>query len=107
MGVTKAVMLGILLVLGLRNFRVIRAAAGPHSDLAPVQRFATVGIGIGLAVLFLAASITSQGPAVDQVNERASFDEVVEPQLPQAPRLQSPAHAPPGIRALQAQLESA
>jgi putative copper resistance protein D len=106
MAVTKAVMLGILLLLGLRNFRVIRAAAGPDADLVPVQRFATVEIGIGLAVLFLAASITSQAPAVDQLNDRASFHEVLERQWPQAPRLQSPDHATLAIPALQAKLDA-
>ncbi len=105
MAVTKAAMLGILLLLGWRNFSVIRAASGPDADLQPVQRFATVELGIGLAVLFLAASITSQPPSIDQTAERVSFHEIVERQWPRAPRLQSPDHAALAIPALQAELD--
>ena len=106
MAVTKAAMLGILLLLGLRNFRVIRAASGPNVDLEPVRRFATVEIGIGLAVLFTAASITSQPPAVDQVGERATFQEIMDREWPRPPRLQSPDQATLSIPALQAKLDS-
>jgi putative copper resistance protein D len=106
MAMAKAAMLGILLLLGYRNFRVIRAASAGNSDLRPVERFVTVEIGIGLAVLFAAASITTQPPAVDQVNERASFSEIVERNWPRMPRFESPDHASLAIPALQAKLDN-
>jgi copper resistance protein D len=52
-----------------------------------------------------AASITSMPPAVDLVNDRVSFAELVERMAPTTPRLQSPDHALLAIPALQTRLD--
>jgi copper resistance protein D len=66
-----------------------------------------VEIGLGLTVLFAAASLTSQPPAVDLVNDRVSWHEMVERLTPHWPRFESPDHASLALSELQAQIERA
>ncbi len=89
---TKALMLAGLLFLGGMNFLVVeRLRRDPATSILRLKRFAEVEIGVGLTVLFAAASLTSQPPAVDLTQDRASFTEVVERFVPQWPiRLSSP-----------------
>jgi putative copper resistance protein D len=89
---TKALMLAGLLFLGGMNFLVVeRLRRDPGTSILRLKRFAEVEIGVGLTVLFAAASLTSQPPAVDLTRDRATFAEVVDRFVPQWPvRLSSP-----------------
>jgi putative copper resistance protein D len=58
-------------------------------------------------VLFAAASLTSQPPAVDLPTDRASLHEIAERLKPEWPRFESPDHASLAIPALQARLDAA
>jgi putative copper resistance protein D len=89
---TKAGLLVGLLFLGGMNFLVVeRLRRDPGTSILRLKRFAEVELGIGLTVLFAAASLTSQPPGVDLTRDRASFAEVVDRFVPQWPlRLSSP-----------------
>jgi putative copper resistance protein D len=70
-----------------------------------LKRFAEVEIGIGLTVLFAAASLTSLPPGIDLTQDRLSWHEVVERLTPQFPiRLTSPAYDQLTISKLQAKI---
>ena len=91
MVLTKAVILAGLLVLGAANFFVIRRLAdGAASPRQRLRRFVEVEIGLGITVLFAAASLTSLPPAVDVVADRATLGEVATRFTPQWPRVSSP-----------------
>ena len=89
---TKASLLAGLLFLGGMNFLVVeRLRRDPGTSILRLKRFAEVEVGIGLTVLFAAASLTSQPPGADLTQDRASFAEVVDRFVPQWPlRLSSP-----------------
>lgn len=89
---TKVLMLAGLLFLGGMNFLVVeRLRRDPATSILRLKRFAEIEIGVGLTVLFAAASLTSQPPAADLTQDRASFTEVVDRFVPQWPiRLSSP-----------------
>ena len=89
---TKAALLAGLLFLGGMNFLVVeRLRRDPGTSILRLKRFAEVEVGIGLTVLFAAASLTSQPPGADLTQDRASFAEVVDRFVPQwPPRLNSP-----------------
>ena len=91
MVLSKAILLAAILALGAANLRAVRsatAAAGPR-----VLRFVEVELGLGLTVLFAAASLTSLPPAVDVAADRATVAEVAARFVPTPPRLTSPAVA--------------
>jgi copper resistance protein D len=92
MVLTKAVLLGILLVLGALNYFIVRRLVRGEG-VAPLRlrRFVEVELGIGLTVLGAAASLTSLPPAVDVVADRATFAEVGSRFVPKWPTLRSPA----------------
>jgi putative copper resistance protein D len=92
MVVTKLGLLAGLLFLGGMNFLVVeRLRRDPGTSIQRLKRFAEVEVGIGLTVLFAAASLTSQPPGADLPRDRASFMEVVDRFVPQWPlRLSSP-----------------
>jgi putative copper resistance protein D len=93
MVMTKAVLLGGLLVLGAFNNRAVRRL-DPGEPLTSVRlrRFVEVEFGIGVTVLFAAASLTSLPPAVDVVADRATPAEVAGQFAPRWPTLASPPH---------------
>jgi putative copper resistance protein D len=91
MVMTKAAMLGLLLVFGAVNFFVVRRL--PLDDSAAplrLRRYVEVELGLGLTVLFAAASLTSLPPAIDVVADRATPGEVLTRFIPRLPRLSSP-----------------
>ena len=91
MVMTKVALLCALLCLGGMNFLVVeRLRRNPATPILRLRRFAEVELGIGLTVLFAAASLTSQPPAADLTVDRASWTEVVQRFTPQWPRLTSP-----------------
>jgi putative copper resistance protein D len=93
MVVTKTVILGGLVALGAANHRgVRRLAAGRAVMPSPLRQFLEVEIGLGITVLFVAASLTSTPPARDVVVDRATVAEVATIFTPQWPRLTSPTH---------------
>lgn len=91
MVLTKAAILAGLLTLGAANFFAVRRldGAAPVSPLR-LRRFAEVELGLGITVLFAAASLTSLPPAVDVVADRAAFSEVAQRFTPRWPTLSSP-----------------
>ena len=91
MVMTKIGMLGLLLIFGALNFFVVRRLS-PEEAAAPLRlrRYAEVEFGLGLTVLFAAASLTSLPPTVDVVADRATPGEVITRFIPRLPRLSSP-----------------
>jgi putative copper resistance protein D len=90
MVLTKAVLLGALLVLGALNFFVVRRLARGIAAPLRLRRFVEVELGLGLTVLGAAASLTSLPPAIDVVADRATFAEVGGRFVPRWPTLRSP-----------------
>ena len=105
MVVTKSVMFGMLVLLGFANFRAVRRFTADGTAAERVMRFVEVEMGVGFALLMAAASITSMPPAVDLVDDRVSFADLVERVAPTPPRLQSPDHALLAIPALLARFD--
>ena len=62
--------------------------------------------GIGIAIFFAAASLTSVPPAVDLTRDRVTWQEIVERNTPIWPRLNSPDHDLLALPALQATLDA-
>ena len=110
MSSTKGVLLGLLLLLGLGNFLLLHrlAAAVPaeaDAGLLRVRRFVECETAFGIAVLAVAASLTSVPPAADLPEDRVTWAEITERFTPAWPRFSSPDHADLAIPALQAKLD--
>jgi putative copper resistance protein D len=88
MVLSKGILLAAILGLAGLNFRAVRraGAAGRPRLLRRVE----VELGLGITVLFAAASLTSLPPAVDVTTDRATAAEVIERFRPTPPRLTSP-----------------
>ena len=117
MSSTKAALLGLLLLLGLGNFlllhrlgpapaRSVGAAAVPDAGLPRIRRFVECEMALGVAVLAVAASLTSVPPAADLPEDRVAWSEIAERFTPTWPRLSSPDHANLAIPALQSRLDA-
>jgi putative copper resistance protein D len=105
---TKVVLLVALLFFGAMNNRIIaRMMRDPGVSVLRVRRFAEVEIAIGFTVLFAAASLTSQPPAVDMLADRASLSEIAERMTPRWPRLTSPDRDQLALSELQARIDAA
>src|ERR671936_844295 len=88
MVLSKVALLVPALALAYVNMRAARRAA-----TAPGARlfgFAEVELGLGITILFAAASLTSLPPAVDVTTDRATVAEVATRFTPAPPRLTSP-----------------
>jgi putative copper resistance protein D len=86
MVVAKATMLGALLLLGGVNFLLIRNT--PKEGALPrLRRLIEAEVGIGITVILTAASLTSQPPAVDQLNETVTMQQIYQRIKPTVPRL--------------------
>jgi putative copper resistance protein D len=91
MVVTKVLLFGCLLILGLLNYRIVHnLPQSPSLRPTSLMRFGEVEIGIGLTVILAAASLTSQPPAVDLAADRVTAHEIFQRYAPRAPRLTSP-----------------
>jgi putative copper resistance protein D len=102
----KIAMTAGLLVLGLGNFRLIRRLRRDRGLRSTRLRgFAEVELGVGIAIFFAAASLTSVPPAIDLREDRVSWQEIVERNWPRWPRLESPEHGALTQPALQAKLD--
>ena len=103
----KAVMFAGLLALGFFNARTVaRLKAGSDVSVNRMKRFAEVEVGVGLALFFAAASLTSVPPAVDLKEDRVTLAEIIERNTPIWPQMNSPDHDTLAIPALQAKLDA-
>jgi len=95
MVLTKAAILLPMLALGAANFFAVRAMdAGAEISGSTLRRFVEVELGLGVTVLFVAASLTSLPPAADvRAADRATLGEVATIFTPRLPRLTSPTHS--------------
>ncbi len=109
-GVMVAAKIGLflmLLVLGGLNFlSVERLRANPSTSVNRLRRCAEAEIGIGIAVFFAAASLTSVPPAVDLTQDRATWADIEARNMPEWPRFTSPDHDTLAIPELQAKLDA-
>jgi putative copper resistance protein D len=89
---TKVLLFGGLLLLGFANYRLVeRLRANPATPSLRLKRFAEVEMGTGLALFFVAASLTSIPPSIDLPNDRLTMAEIVERMAPRwPPRFTSP-----------------
>ncbi len=87
----KVALLGLLLVLGARNFRLAR---GEDSGAGRAQRrlrwFAEAEIGIGITAILAAASLTSQPPAADVPEQWVPAQVIAARMTPKWPLLATP-----------------
>ena len=103
----KIIMFLSLLGLGLGNYRLIdRLGRNPATPVSRLKRFAEVEIGIGVAIFFAAASLTSVPPAVDLTQDRVTLSEIVERNTPVVPRLTSPEYGSLALMQLQSALDA-
>jgi putative copper resistance protein D len=107
MVMTKVVLFGGLLLLGLHNYKIIeKLRVDPMTPILRLKRSVEVEIGVGITIFFCAASITSLPPAADLTTDRVTAHEIVQRFTPVMPRLVSPSHGDLAIPALQAKLDS-
>jgi putative copper resistance protein D len=88
MVLSKVALLVPALALAWLNMRAVRRATqAPGTRLFS---FVEIELGLGITILFAAASLTSLPPAVDVTTDRATVAEVAARFAPAAPRLTSP-----------------
>ena len=103
----KIAMFLLLLALGGGNYLLIeRLRTQPATPILRLRRFAEVEIGIGVAIFFAAASLTSVPPGADLTQDRVSWPEIAERNTPEWPRLASPDHDALALPALQSKLDA-
>jgi putative copper resistance protein D len=89
------------------NFRVIeRLRVDPAAPVLRIRRFAEVEVGVGIAVLFIAASITSLPPAIYLTGDRVTLADYAQRLTPRWPSFSTPAQASLAIAELQTQLDT-
>jgi putative copper resistance protein D len=97
----------MLLALGGLNFRSVeRLRADPSTSVNRLRRCAEAEIGLGVAVFFAAASLTSVPPAVDLTEDRATWADIEARNIPVWPRFSSPDRDTLAIPALQEKLDA-
>jgi putative copper resistance protein D len=109
-GVMVAAKIGLFLMLlglgGLNFLSVERLRADPATSVSRLRRCAEAEIGIGIALFFAAASLTSVPPAVDLTQDRATWADIVARNVPEWPSFSSPDHDQLAIPALQSKLDA-
>ena len=87
----KIVLLMALLLLGAANYSIVKGVQTDNGTGArSLFRFGEAEIGIGLAIILTAASMTAQPPGVDLTEDRVSVHEIVQRYAPRMPRFTSP-----------------
>ena len=87
----KSALLVALLLLGAGNFLLIRnGRLSLPPSLLRIARFSEVEIGIGFTIILAAASLSSQPPAVDLVQNRLTLPEIAARMTPRPPRFRTP-----------------
>lgn len=98
-GTAYGVMLGakislftVLLLLGAANFYIVKGIDTDRTGMGvrSLRSFGEVEIGIGLSIILAAASMTSQPPSVDLVEDRVSMQQIWTRFGPRMPRFTSP-----------------
>ncbi len=88
---TKIVLFFSLLALGYGNIRVVHGLTiDPGRSIMRLRRFAEVELGVGIAIFFVSASMTSLPPAIDLTRDRVSLTEITERLIPKWPSFSSP-----------------
>jgi putative copper resistance protein D len=85
---TKAILFGILLLIGAMNYQIVHGASSRMLEC--LRRFGEAEIGIGITVILTAASLTSLPPAADLAQGRVSASEIFARMVPHVPRFSSP-----------------
>jgi putative copper resistance protein D len=93
---------GLLGLGGMNALAVRRRSADPGAALLRLRRFAEAEIGVGITVLFMAASITSLPPAADLTQDRVTLAEYAQRLTPKWPSFSTPAQASLAIARMQA-----
>ena len=88
----KALMLLGLLILGSVNYFLVRHQ-DPSHVIPRLRRIVEAEVGIGLTIIITAASLTSQPPAVDVLQETVSLHQIVNRLRPEWPRFSLPTYA--------------
>lgn len=91
----KIIMLGLALGFAVLNRRATQAYGvngGQEALIKQVPFYIEVEALLLCALLFTAASLASQPPAIDIANLTASWQEVIHAFAPQLPRISSPTH---------------
>ena len=105
---TKVVMFLGLLGFGFKNMMIVHhLRRSPDAPVLVMRRFAEVELGVGVAVILCAASMTSLPPASDLTQDRVSWSTLIERLTPGTPRLVSPDYDKLAIPALQAKITAA
>ncbi len=87
----KVALFGCLVLLGAANYYIVKGIGKADGETAKsLVRFGEAEIGIGLAVILTATSLTSQPPGVDLTQDRVSWQEISARFSPRPPRLSSP-----------------
>jgi copper resistance protein D len=103
----KIALFMMLLGLGGMNFLLVeRLRANPATSVNRLCRLSEVELGIGIAIFFAAASLTSVPPAVDLTQDRVTWPEIRARNIPEWPRFSSPDHDRLALPALQAKLDA-
>ncbi len=89
----KVVMLLAMLVLGAANFLLVRNS-GVDFVMPRLRRLIEAELGIGITIILTAASLTSQPPAVDLLNNIVSPQQIVARIKPTWPRFGYPTPVP-------------
>jgi copper resistance protein D len=90
--IAKIAMLGALVAMGGINFLMLRKY-GPDQVIPRLRRLVEAEVGIGITIILSAASMTSQPPAVDLVNDTVAPSHIWMRFRPEWPRLKSPSAA--------------
>ncbi len=94
MTVTKALLFTALLGFGAGNYWAVRNMAEAPAATWRTRRFVEVELALGIALFFVAGSLTSLPPAIDLPQDRVAWDTIVARVLtPKTPRLRSPDHS--------------
>ncbi|TCK74257.1 copper resistance D family protein [Acidipila rosea] len=81
----------LMIGLGAGNFLLLRRTKyQPDSLLVRLRRFSEAEIGLGFTAILVAASLTSQPPAVDLTQDRLTTHDIVQRMHWETPRLKSP-----------------
>jgi len=87
----KITLFACLLMLGFANHYVVKSmTGGDTTGSLSLMRFGEVEIGLGLTVILVAASLTSQPPGIDLPDDRVTLQQITERFAPRMPRLISP-----------------
>ena len=87
--IAKIIMLSAMLALGGINFLLLRKYQ-PGDVIPRLRRLVEAEVGIGITIVLTAASLTSQAPAVDLVNETVQPSHIWARLRPEAPSFKSP-----------------